>query len=267
MALPAPTKRHFIPTFDSFVADFKKRKLNSKQSQNILPTFPKEKPAEFDREKLSSEQRELVEIMNRPKFQAIPLPKSLYCTPSVPVQVNAHMALRQKKGTEEAKGGGEKRRVCVKKAGTGMEGDTGGGEGVARGLENRVISGHISHPTVPEPFQLHSSQRSEERQAFEAQIRRKNEQRARTAELELIEKQKREMEEIRKIRENTVFKAKPIFKTAVFAPSKSTKPLTRPESPHLSSSQRSLQDFNPSFSASQQSSNSFLSQEMSFFKD
>lgn len=245
--LPAPCKRHFIPTFDSFFNETKRKKLNTLQVQEVTREYcPNTKP-------LSTETKELTDILTRPKFKAKPVPKSTYLTPACPIALKTydkqaapvpeerHLTLpmpfrlhTQDRGVEKE----SRRRQEIESQA--LE-DQRRRQFVARPMPSYTSSRECSQETrpvtIPEPFSLHSSQRSEERQVFDQRMRRKEEARQQAQARELAERQRQEAVEMRQLRQKTVFKAQPIFH-----------PRTTPSEPLSQAS-------------------SFLSQDFSFFNE
>ena len=246
--LPAPCKRHFIPTFDSFFNETKRRKLNSKQWQEAGAKDAGIRETQSDwgegeRRKLaedwtqrgkvvSTETKELTEMLTRPKFKAKPVPKSTYQPPAATISLKPqpsihskcpapnpeerHLTLPQPFYFHTEGRGSEKelrRREEMEKRAVDEQKKR---QFTAKPMPNFSQSSECSQEsrqvTVPEPFSLHSSQRFEERQAFEQRIRKKEEVREKAQAREREERQRQEEAEIRLLRQQTVFKAQPIFR-------------------------------------------------------
>ncbi|XP_018594565.1 targeting protein for Xklp2 isoform X1 [Scleropages formosus] len=100
--------------------------------------------------------------------------------------------------------------------------------------ENRSVLEAVSHPTVPEGFQLSTERRAKERQEFERSLCEREAQRARMEEQERREWEEKEKEEIARLRQEQVHKAQPIRRYKQMELKKSEVSLTVPQSPNFS---------------------------------
>ncbi|XP_012714335.1 targeting protein for Xklp2 isoform X1 [Fundulus heteroclitus] len=99
--------------------------------------------------------------------------------------------------------------------------------------ENRTAL-DINSSTVVEPFALATERRAQEWQEYERQIAEKEALRARMEAEQRLDEEKKEREEIARLRQEQVHKAQPIRHYKPVAVKKSEIPLTVPESPNFS---------------------------------
>ncbi|KFQ65998.1 Targeting protein for Xklp2-B, partial [Phaethon lepturus] len=100
--------------------------------------------------------------------------------------------------------------------------------------ENKLLSESLSGSIVPESFELATEKRAKERQEFEKRLAAIGAIRERHQEQVRQQQEKREKEEVAKLRQELVHKANPIRKYRSIEVKPSDQPLTMPKSPNFS---------------------------------
>ncbi|NWR46994.1 TPX2B protein, partial [Regulus satrapa] len=100
--------------------------------------------------------------------------------------------------------------------------------------EHKVLSESLSGSVVPESFELATERRAKERQEFEKRLADAEALRERHEEKTRQQQEKREKEELAKLRQEMVHKANPIRKYRSIEVKPSDQPLTLPKSPNFS---------------------------------
>ncbi|NWW93205.1 TPX2B protein, partial [Rhynochetos jubatus] len=199
-----------------------------------------------DRERQIQKEKKIEELQKEevPKFKALPLPyfdhvklpEKKVKTPTQPepfnLQVDERGAAKQQSWKQQLEEDLKKQKeaACFKARPNTVVYQ----EPFVPKKENKLLSESLSGSVVPESFELATEKRAKERQVFEKHLADREAVKERQQEQIRQQQEERDKEEVTKLRQEMVHRAKPIRKYRSVEVKPSDQPLTMPRSPNFS---------------------------------